>query len=74
MKKINIRVIPRSSQNSIVKIDETHYKVKLTTAPVDGAANKALIAFLAKEWSLKKYQIEIIKGETSRDKIIGVIA
>jgi len=49
-------------------------RVKLTQAPVDNKANLALIKFLAGELNLKKSQIQIIKGEKSREKIIEISA
>jgi hypothetical protein len=47
-------------------------KVKLTAAPVDGEANKELIKLLSKEWGVPKSNINIIKGLTSRNKIVGI--
>ena len=44
---IRVKVLPRSSKNQIVGKEEGAYRVKLTSAPVDGQANKALIKFLA---------------------------
>jgi uncharacterized protein (TIGR00251 family) len=42
----------------------------VTAPPVDGKANKALIALLAKEFKAPKSKIKIVQGETSRDKLI----
>ncbi len=73
IKKIYIKLIPRSSLNQITKISENEYKIKITSAPVDGEANKQLISFLSKEWKIAKSKIKIIKGETSRNKIIEIL-
>jgi uncharacterized protein (TIGR00251 family) len=43
-------------------------KIKVTAPPVDGAANKACIKFLAKYFKVSKSSIEIISGQTSRTK------
>jgi uncharacterized protein (TIGR00251 family) len=68
----NIRVIPNASRNSISTMEDETVKVKLTCAPVDGKANKALIALLAKEYNVSKSSIEIVRGHTSKDKIIKI--
>jgi hypothetical protein len=43
-------------------------KVSVTQAPEKGKANKAIVAVLGQELSLRKSQIEILSGETSRQK------
>ena len=69
--KINIKVLPRSSQNKIVgKMPDGTIKIKLKAPPVDGEANKKLIELLSKEWGIAKSKIKIIKGLTSRNKIV----
>lgn len=70
MSFISIKVLPRSSKNELTKLPDGSYKVKLTAAPVDGEANKKLLAFLAKEFGVAKSKITIIKGEKSRNKVI----
>jgi uncharacterized protein YggU (UPF0235/DUF167 family) len=44
----------------------------LTAAPVDGAANEALITLLAKALGLPKRAVRIVRGEHSRDKSVSV--
>ena len=63
-----IFVQPRSSKNMIVGLHGDALKLKLTAAPVDNAANKMCIKFLAKHLSVSNSQIEIISGHTSRTK------
>ena len=48
-------------------------KVKLTSAPVEGKANKELVALLAKELGLKKRDVEIVSGETSKNKVVKLV-
>ena len=66
---INIRIIPNSSKNCMI-IEEDLIKVKVTAQPIEGKANKALIEFLSKELKIPKSKIEIVKGETSKDKVV----
>lgn len=68
-----VRVVPRASKNEIAGQVGDAIKVRLTAPPVEGKANKALIAFLAQELGVRKSQVEIVAGETSRNKVICVL-
>lgn len=68
-----IKVIPRSSKNEVVKVSEGEYKVKLTAAPVDGAANKMLLDILASYFEVPKSSLQIIGGKSARVKIVEII-
>ena len=70
--RIQVRVIPRSSKNSIVW-EEGALKVRLTAPPVDGAANEALIALLAQCLGLPKRDIQIVYGTTGRHKTVEIM-
>ena len=70
--RLAVRVLPRSSRNSIEWEQET-LKVRLTAPPVDGAANEALIALLAERLGLPKRSISIVSGLTSRQKIVEIV-
>ncbi len=61
---------PRASRNKILGIHNHCLKIKLTSPPVDGAANQACIRFLAKAFGLPPSRISIVRGETSRSKTI----
>jgi len=69
--RINVRVVPRSSKNSI-EWEEGTLKVRLTAPPVDGAANEALLTLLAQRLGLPKRDIHIIQGATGRHKTIEI--
>jgi len=73
IKKITVKVIPRSSINQITQLSENEYKIKTTSAPVEGEANKKIISLLSKELKIPKSNIKITKGETSRNKIIEIV-
>lgn len=70
--RFEIRVQPRSSQNQIIGAVGDAIKVKLTAPPVEGQANQSLIAFLADVFSVPKRNVSIIKGDTSRNKIVEI--
>jgi uncharacterized protein (TIGR00251 family) len=67
-----VKVIPRASKSGIVGEFDGALKVKLSSPPVEGAANKELVKLLSKALKVAKNKIEIIKGETSRSKTVRV--
>lgn len=69
---INVKVQPRASKDEIAEILGESIKIRITAAPVDGEANKHLIAFLAKLFKVSKSQISILSGETGRDKRVRI--
>ena len=73
MRRISLRVIPRAKQNKITVDADGTLRVHITAAPVDGAANDAVIKLLSKHFDVPKSQIKIIRGETSRDKVIQIL-
>lgn len=67
--KIHLKISPNASKNEIVRTDEG-VKIKITAQPIDGKANKALVEFLSKEFKIPKTSIEILKGQTGKDKTL----
>jgi len=68
---IRLYIQPCASKNEIIGIyDETALKIRLTSPPVDGAANSACIEFMADILGIRKNQIEIASGKKSRIKQI----
>lgn len=66
---IKLKISPNASKNEIIKTEEG-VKVKIMAQPVDGKANKALIEFLSKHFKIPKSSIEILRGETSKEKTL----
>lgn len=69
---IKIKVEPRSSKTGIVGPYGDALKVKLTSPPVEGKANKELIEVLARELKVKKKDIEIVSGQSSKNKVVRI--
>jgi len=69
---IKVKVLPRSSRTETAGRENDVYRVKLTDPPVEGRANKALIAFLAEKLGVPKRDIEIVSGKTGRLKTIRI--
>jgi len=71
--RLALRLTPRASRNGVDGIAQDAdgrplLKLRLVAPPVEGAANEALIAFLAKTLSLRKADITIRSGQSSRVK------
>jgi uncharacterized protein (TIGR00251 family) len=69
---LSVRIQPRASKNGIVLMEDGGLKIRLTAPPVDGAANEALVRFLADTFGITKAQVEIISGHTSKNKIVRI--
>ena len=67
-----VRVSPRAQTNRVVGALGTALKVRIAAAPERGAANKALIEFLADQLKTRSDGIAILAGHTSRNKRIRV--
>jgi uncharacterized protein (TIGR00251 family) len=63
-----LKVTPRASKDSIAAGDDERLAVRLRAPPVDGAANAALIEFLARHFGLPKRSVTILSGEGARLK------
>lgn len=68
--EIDARIIPKSSRNEIIGGDII--KIKVTSPPVDGKANKAVVELLSKQFKVPKKDIQIVSGEKSRNKRIRI--
>ena len=68
----SVRVAPRASRSAVLGVHDGALKVALTAPPVEGAANAALIAFLAKALGVPKRDVVIEQGEASRSKRVRV--
>ena len=69
---ISVKIQPRASKNEIIRREGGGLKIRLTAPPVDGAANEALVKFLSGELGVARSRVEIVSGQSSRDKIIRI--
>ena len=68
----SVRVVPRASRNKIAGIKDGAVRIRLTAPPVEGAANEALIGFLSSVLRVPKQDIELVSGQTARNKVVSV--
>jgi uncharacterized protein (TIGR00251 family) len=66
--------MPNALKDEIVNVMGDALKIRITTPPVDGKANKHLIAYLSNIFKLSKNNITILSGSQSRFKYIAVKA
>jgi uncharacterized protein (TIGR00251 family) len=70
--EIETRIIPRASRNEIVGIENGVARIRVTSPPVDGKANKAVTELLSKQLGVPKKDVRIVSGEKSRNKKIRI--
>jgi uncharacterized protein (TIGR00251 family) len=69
---LNLHIQPRASKSEVCGVQGDALKIRLTSPPVDGAANKLCREFLADLFQVPKSAVEIISGETSRHKRVKI--
>jgi len=67
-----LHVQPRASRNGVTGIQEGAVRIRLTSPPVDGAANEQCVKLLAVLLGVRRRDITIVSGETSRHKTVRV--
>jgi uncharacterized protein (TIGR00251 family) len=69
---LTLHIQPRASKNEVCGVQDNALKIRLTSPPVDGAANKLCREFLAELFDVPKSAVKIISGETSRHKRVRI--
>ena len=67
---LSIKVQPRASVNEIGEPLGNELRVKVTAPPVDSAANEAVLRLLAERLDCARNQVELVRGHTSRHKVL----
>lgn len=70
--RFSVHVRPRSSRSAILGVREGSLDVALTAPPADGAANAELIKLLARALDVRRGDVSILAGASSRGKLIEV--
>ncbi|MDX1432113.1 MAG: DUF167 family protein [Gammaproteobacteria bacterium] len=71
---LELRVQPRASADRIVGVVGDRLRVRVTAPPVDDAANRRVIALLAREFGVARSRVALIAGAASREKRVRVTA
>lgn len=65
---ISVRVQPRAASDAFAEYNDDYIKIRITAPPVDGKANAHLIAFLSRVFKVAKSGVQLLSGETGRNK------
>ena len=71
---IKIRVQPRASADQVVGFEEGTLRLRVTAPPTGGKANAGVTALIAKSLGVAKSKVQIVRGHSSRDKVVSVAA
>jgi uncharacterized protein (TIGR00251 family) len=69
---LHFHVQPRASRTEVVGWHGDAIRIRLAAPPVDGAANAALLAFLADTLAVPRTSVHLVSGSTSRRKRIAI--
>ena len=69
---IKIRVQPKASRNQVVGFTGDTLRLRVTAPPEAGKANQAVIALLSDTLGIAKFRIRIIRGRSSREKLVSI--
>jgi uncharacterized protein (TIGR00251 family) len=70
---IRVRVQPRASAEQLEGVYGDQLRLRVTAPPVQGAANTACMALLAKVLGVRRSQVRLQAGEKSRDKVFHIV-
>ncbi len=70
--KLTVFVQPKSAKNQIIGPHNGALKIKIAAPPVDGKANAELVNYLSELLDIPKRQVDILKGDTGRNKTVEI--
>jgi uncharacterized protein len=70
--RVRLRVSPRATTACVVGRHAEGWKLRVTSAPERGRANEAVLALLAEALDLPPARLELVSGQSSRDKVVAV--
>ena len=65
---LNLYVQPNTKKDELIGEYGNNLKIRITALPVENKANKHLIKFLAKTFSVSSTKVELLKGENQRSR------
>jgi len=72
--RLAVQVSPNAKKSEIILDDGDTLRIRLHAQPIDGKANEALIAFLAKKLRVPKRQINITHGTSAKKKLLEIVS
>jgi uncharacterized protein (TIGR00251 family) len=71
--RLAVHLVPRASRTEIVGIHGQALRIRVSAPPVAGAANAALVSFVAESLGIRKANLEIVSGTASRHKVLRIV-
>jgi uncharacterized protein (TIGR00251 family) len=71
---LTLHVQPGASRTEVAGLHGDALRIRLAAPPVDGKANAELLRFLADAFAVPRRQVSLLRGETSRQKVVRVEA
>ncbi len=71
---LDVHVQPRAAKNEVVGFHGSRLKIRISSPPVDGKANRHLISFLAEVFGVARRDVILLAGENSRDKRFKILS
>ncbi len=69
---LKVRVQPKASRNRVDGFEDGTLRLRVTAPPTEGQANAGVIALMAKTLGVSKSRLEIVRGHSSRDKVVSI--
>lgn len=70
---LSLHIQPGARKTEVMGLHGEALKIRLAAPPVDGKANEALLAFLAKTLGLPRARVSLKSGQTSRAKVVEIL-
>ena len=67
-----VRVVPRASRSEVAGLHDGALRVRIAAPPVEGAANRELVKFLAKKFKVAQAAVSLLSGANSKLKVIRI--
>ena len=67
-----VRVVPRASRSEVAGLHDGALRVRIAAPPVEGAANRELVKFLAKKFKVAPAAISLLSGANSKHKVVRI--
>jgi uncharacterized protein len=72
MRTLRVKVKPNARTEKLLALDDGSFAAHVKAPPVDGKANAALIALVARHFGLRKAQVSIKSGASGRMKFVQI--
>lgn len=69
---LQLSVMPNAKRTEVDGLHDGALRVRLAAPPIDGRANEALVAWLARQLGVPRRDVELLRGESSRRKQVAI--